>query len=870
MNSHKKRKFNTKKGISLVVAIALSAVLVLTTTTFISLALLQQKETGSELNTRQAYVSAKSALDMAKDMIQEGKIDLTGTGPFYYVLYHTSTGVGVQKCADADSAKQFIENTSYTVVGNSYIRITNDGTNYTVSAFSTESKYTADSNDVSFGDLSAKFEATVSYPAVGKPVTLKINEGSIKTKTEPAGGGSRFLLVGGQTNFSLLKSAYKHLNNNNDDADRLQLLSRYHTSNATTVFTPTVETEAYPIVTQFPLVYTEVVKNDTDNNRATYKVFDDGIYYLGCYNGDEIGTGYQYSAPNNVNASYYSNNSAYGTILHCKFLVIEHNMLGKVDPQDANKNCAVEVHPYGSGSLDGIVVFLPNGSTFTRYKVDGSQYSSKTYEAGYYWLPCQKDSGKVDLLDPNNGMKLICSVEEYEKSTDNRLNTIKSKSIYKTLKDTNGNFKEFHSAWEEVSDTGAEPVKILESSGKFIKDSKTYSRGPRSEEDFYKKWDNYSIYCGPFATPEDTGYYDMYCGDTFNYLWYNIIDMTVKNEVKMSIRSNKTVLTIGGDETFEEKAIQTSDSSHKIMKTYMPGETILSGETQVGNEAVASRTIRGEGNAEFWIRPYIGETAFTLDVMNNFTVIYPGDSYIIKSGSYDDIHLTFANGINLFSNEARDYFEAKNDGTIPATPATDSSINWVSSGKIANLAITAPNLTQSDKFVQFNASSGSFPLSAKYSAKGIACEFTHTVETNGAELEAELLSIDTSAIKGDTLYIDTKTGSGTDAKKSHCIVKNTVSGAETTYSEGHLLEIKQDMKLYDNSGSGKEWRTLKKGYYFFKTNADRVNILDINTWTSGTMSIYYAESAGVETPHGLEFGFDDPKTDVKFTEGGYY
>ena len=72
----KKRRINSKKGISMVLAIALAAVLFLSTTTFLSIAMLQQKETGTTMNSRQAYVSAKSALDMAEELLNDGKLQL--------------------------------------------------------------------------------------------------------------------------------------------------------------------------------------------------------------------------------------------------------------------------------------------------------------------------------------------------------------------------------------------------------------------------------------------------------------------------------------------------------------------------------------------------------------------------------------------------------------------------------------------------------------------------------------------------------------------------------------------------------------------------------------------------------------------------
>lgn len=891
MNSQKKRKFNTKKGISLVVAIALSAVLVLTTTTFISLALLQQKETGSELNTRQAYVSAKSALDMAKEMIQEGKIDLVGTGPFYYVLYHSGTGIGVQKCVDADSAKQFIKESGYTIIGNSYIKITKDGTNCTVSAFSSESKYTADPNDASIGDLSMKFDATETIPAKGTPITLKVNEGSVDTDDPPGSAPSsdRFLLIGGQTNFSLLKSGYKLLNN--DDKNLLQLLAQYHISDGQVVFTPSVETDNgnAPMASQFPLVYTEVVKNNTSNYRSQFKVYDDGIYFLGCYNGTEIGTGNQYSAPNNVDASYFSNNNAYGSAMHCKFIVIEHNMLAKVNLNDANQDCAVEVRPYGTGDLDGIVVFLPNGSKFARYDTNGNQIDCTTYAKGYYWLPCDQKSEEVDLLAPNNGMQLICTLEEFDDSTDNRLTEFKEKSIYNTLKIKDSNsFRELHSAWESVSDnTTIAPVNILNSDGKFnTKDSKTYGGNKRASDKYYDAWGNYSIYCGPFTTPEATGYYDMYCGDTFNYLWYNVYDMNVKDGVKMAISSNNTVLTIGGDPTFDERVYRTSLPCGNIMRTYMPGENPPADETINKGPLKASRVVKGTGSAEFIIKPYVGKSTFTLTVMNDFYVDYPGyvkknaddKGYLIKAGVYDDIYklkkddntLLFKDGINLFTKDAELYFtnKADDDDDVYIQPSDDTSIAWVSDGKIANLSSGDPRLTQTDKYVNFVASSGDLSTSAIYSAKAIDCQFSHSLETNGATLKADLVSIKASKIKGNALYINTKAGSGTDSKKSYCEITNTETGAVTSRNSGHLLELKNDLDLVDNTGL--VWRTMKKGFYFFDTSNESVNILDKNLWTSGSMPIYYAENKGAVTPHGIEFGKDLPETKITFNQGGYY
>lgn len=84
--SHKEKKDKQQKGISMVLAMALVAVLFLSTTTFLSIAMLQQKETGTTMNSRQAYVSAKSALDIAKELLNDGKLSLPDSGSLYYVF----------------------------------------------------------------------------------------------------------------------------------------------------------------------------------------------------------------------------------------------------------------------------------------------------------------------------------------------------------------------------------------------------------------------------------------------------------------------------------------------------------------------------------------------------------------------------------------------------------------------------------------------------------------------------------------------------------------------------------------------------------------------------------------------------------------
>ena len=85
-----KMNFRSKKGLSLAVALTICLFMILVTGGITTIALLQQKETGSNMNTRQAYISAKSGLDTMQDALEEKFItDLPSTmgGDGYYVMY---------------------------------------------------------------------------------------------------------------------------------------------------------------------------------------------------------------------------------------------------------------------------------------------------------------------------------------------------------------------------------------------------------------------------------------------------------------------------------------------------------------------------------------------------------------------------------------------------------------------------------------------------------------------------------------------------------------------------------------------------------------------------------------------------------------
>ncbi len=81
--SHKEKKDKQQKRYFHGSCNSFGCSFVLSTTTFLSIAMLQQKETGTTMNSRQAYVSAKSALDIAKELLNDGKLSLPDSGSLY-------------------------------------------------------------------------------------------------------------------------------------------------------------------------------------------------------------------------------------------------------------------------------------------------------------------------------------------------------------------------------------------------------------------------------------------------------------------------------------------------------------------------------------------------------------------------------------------------------------------------------------------------------------------------------------------------------------------------------------------------------------------------------------------------------------------
>lgn len=818
----KKRRINSKKGISMVLAMALVAVLFLSTTTFLSIAMLQQKETGTTMNSRQAYVSAKSALDIAEELLNDGKLALPDSGSLYYVFYYIEGDpeVHVEKFNSSELALKWINdpaNANYTIIGNAYIKITkNADGSYTMTAVGKEKKYDY-SGDGNTGDLSTKFD--VKYNLVEQEETANL---TMKQKTITSPTGNKFLMLGDQTSFSLLRSVRKTLN---EGDTTFRTLQGYDTDNdkESIIYIPKNEAGNTPLTTCFPLVFDKAVKSTSNGtSRLKFTAYDNGIYFLGNYTGPRVTNDYNSEA---VDISFYTNSDAFGTALECKYLVIGGNMVCR--PAGGESGITLK---YSGSSYDtdkGVVIYFTKDCKLMTYNNDHSKIKEVEYKKGYYYISLGDNNTAVDLFSEStkaSAKKIDTDSKEYKR--------VSSIDMYSSMVDTKGKLKDIHSAYEGEGEKGKAKVDILDHDGKFIAtpNSNSFSNTVRTE--FTKGWQDYYIYCAPSEMPTASGYYDMYSGKEFNYLWYNIKPMEFNGNIDMSIHSSNITLSIGPDEketVYYNNQIKNSNGNpyypYSFNQTILPTSDFATDSNTQKFTAEGSNIIKQKNSsASFSVKPYWNEKSFTLKVVNDFIVeMLDGTSYTIKADDYTDIPET---GLNLFSNDAKKYFDGHSTSRVDSN---SSSIKWVEDDTI-NTSVDSSNLDQSSSVIKFKATCGGTLKDGTYKGRAIYCDFGNVTYGNNATLKADVVSIGADLLEikdGKGLKINTYSAHN----ESTCVVDGNPI-------DGSMLQItrKTTLKFNDDNANS---ITLSPGYYFFPGIKGDFDILSKAFWEKWSSSNPY-------------------------------
>lgn len=865
----KKRKINSKKGFSMVLAIALVAVLFLTTTSFLSIAMLQQKETGTSMNSRQAYVSSKSALDIAEDFLNDGKLNLpTNIGDSkYYVFYYDASGnVQVKDFSNASDAQNFIDNTDFTVIGNAYVKITKTSdTEYTITAVGSESKYN-NTNGGNTGDISAKFEVTQHLEKKELGTSLRMSEK--KFSTPPAASSTGFLTLGDQTAFSLLKSQIKSTLNEERDFRTIQGME----DKGGLAYILRNEAEKTPISSFFPLVFDKALKiTSSSGSRCRAIAYNNGIYLLGNYSGTDVKSS---TGVDLQDICYYPNSDAsYGCTLECKFLVIGGNMACKTSA--GQKGAAVKYAGSDFATDKGVVIYFTKDNIICK---NPNYKEAAVYNKGYYFLPIETEAINqtgIDLFDPDTPNKLT-KIEDENLSTDSHYKNLNGIDKYSSLLDSNGNLKNMHSAYEEKTDSGKKTVCFLEKNGTFKTDTTLVCTNiPKSS--YYTGWEDYYTYCAPSAMPtaSNKSYIDLYAGTEFNYLWYNVNQMDLNSNVNINIRSRSVVLSIGPEQGEELYYNRNKMYPYNFNQTNLPTSDFATDsgtkKTTITSSG-ANKIKQNDATASFNVMPYWGESSFTLTVINDFTVeTANGTTYTVKAGKYTDIP---KEGLNLFDDNAKDYFDSH---STEQEDSDSSGIDWVQSGTI-NTSVADSKLNQSSSAIKFEASNGGTLKNGAYTAKAIYCDFGNTVKGNNATLKGDAISIGANKLDGsganNGLFINTYGG----YSDSICelITKTTITKTDGTTEiqtnktpvDGSLLHITRDTELVLDDGLT---YSLNEGYYYFPNEKSDFNILSSAFWQKWTATNPYYYAKEINKDDTISYSIhNDLKTDKVSFEGKYF
>lgn len=679
-------KFRSKKGMSLAYALIVSLFLVMVTGGVTTIAILQHNETGADLNTRQAYISAKSGLDAMKSVLENDVIDSADlpaaigdekyyilykknpTDPVQYEVIDPSTLLPGESILDKikDKMEEFIKVNKWTILGGegTYFKITqNAAGEYGVTALNTTGKYnnniTENRGDLSFDVVSYTTHTftDITPPPATTPTTPTTPTGSTTpttpTPTEPPTGkiignsGGDFLMVGQQT-------ALNELSSNSSGNSKGKMFNEYHkgssggsgsgTDSGQIIYTYSNDADLGSNRTYFPVVFDRAIKITTQCTNAQVAAYNQGVYMLGSYNGSEVDDCSRAENNNNGedlgNVSYFTTNVAYHQSINCALLVIKNNFVARTNNPVTD---GPFVNYYGDSSknlINGqhyVYVYLPQAIRIVT--TTGDNYINRSYDfvqpAGWYMIK----SGSS-----------ICVQSSWQALDSSKLEEAQNLNLYDQIMSYYDDGGEIHSGANETeNEYGPDNcVQITGNDGGYTGQSAKsgYCSG-MDVDTFYnsslvQNRSKYNIFFAPNMSPVNAGYYHWYAGRSFNMQWFREPNFVVKNGVHIRVSSPTVVLTIGpaapaggGVTTTISNIIEKQSGGNGSFKIY--------------------GAVNNNGTFQY------AAGSCKLMVMSPFTVIYDGKSYQVEEGTYTGV----PSGLDLFSDAAATFFETA------ASPSTN-------------------------------------------------------------------------------------------------------------------------------------------------------------------------------------------------------
>lgn len=669
-------KFRSKKGISLAYALIVSLFLIMVTGGITTVAILQQNETGSDLNTRQAYISAKSGLDSMKNVMENNVIDAADLPASvgdekYYILYKTNSGAQLQykafdSLSDLETEMENLINNNFIIVGGegTYFKVTQKAPGeYSVTALNTTGKYnnniTKNRGDLSFDAvLYTTYTFTDNTPPSTTPPTSPTTstDPATETPTDPPTGtrtgnaGGHFLMVGQQT-------ALNELSSNSSGNSAGKMFNEYHKGNSggsgsgtdstQIIYTYSNDADLGSNRTYFPIVFDRAIKITTQCTNAQVAAYNQGVYMLGSYSGPEVNDCSRAENGGNGedlgNASYFTTNVAYHQSINCALLVIKNNFVARTDNPSYD---GPFVNYYGDdsknlvGNSHYVYVYLPQDIRIITTTGDNYIHRDGTFVRGAGWWMLKSGSS-------------ICVESNWQPLDPSKLAEAQELNMYDQIMAYYDDGGEIHSGANETeNEKGPDNcVRITGNDGGYSGQSEKsgYCSG-MDVDTFYSSAlvqdrSKYNIFFAPNMSPVYAGYYHWYAGRTFNMQWFREPNFVVKNGVNIRLSAPTIVLTIGpaapaggGVTTTISNVIEKESGGNGSFKLY--------------------GAVNNGGTLQY------ATGSCKLMVMSPFTVTYDGKSYNVKEGSYTGV----PSGLDLFSDEAKTFFET-------SVPIADTSIN---------------------------------------------------------------------------------------------------------------------------------------------------------------------------------------------------
>lgn len=662
-------KLKSKKGMSLAYALIVSLFLVMVTGGVTTVALLQHNETGSDLNTRQAYISAKSGLDTMKNVLENNVIDSVHLpnsvgDEEYYILYKTNSGARIQyrsfdSLDDLEDEMRDLINNNFVIIGGegTYFKITQkEPGQYGVTALNTTGKYnnniTENRGDLSFDIVSYTtytFEDRTPPAPTPAPTTPTATIPTLTTlppptsPTDPTGilipnSGGDFIMVGQQT-------ALNELSSNADGYSAGKALNEYHklssggsgsgTVQNQIIYTYSNEADLKSNSTYFPVVFDRTVKITTQFQNAQVAAYNQGVYMLGDAHGSEVNDCARAENNNNGedlgNVSYFTTNVAYHQKIQCALLVIKHNFVARTNNPISE---GPFVHYYGDADKNlyngahYVYVYLPNKIRVVT--TNGDNYINRNFDF-------TKDPGWYMIKSGAS----ICVSSNWQPLDPSLLEAAQGLNLYDKIMSYYADGGEIHSGSNETENEKGPGncVRIVGNDGGYQGESREsgYSTGKDVGTYFsgdYQNRDKMNIFFAPNMSPVNAGYYHWYAGRTFNLQWFRNPNFVVKNGVHIRLSSPTVVLTIG------PSAPAGAGVTTKISNVI---------EKQSG--ANCSIKLYGAANDNGTLR--YGQGSCKLMAMVPFEVRYDGKSYTVREGTYTGV----PSGLDLFTDDAKKFFD---------------------------------------------------------------------------------------------------------------------------------------------------------------------------------------------------------------------